>query len=76
MIEEEKNGWNALMDGWVGGWVTYLAEKAFTSTPHGEGIVDVHVVVLGVHWFLHQGFVDLRGRWVGGWVGRWVGGRR
>ena len=45
----------------------YLAEEAFAAPAHGEGVVDVHVVVLGIHGLFDQGLVDLWGE--GGWVG-------
>lgn len=38
---------------------TRLAEETLGAAAHGEGVVDVHVVVLRVHRLLHQGLVDL-----------------
>ena len=37
----------------------YLAEEPLGAAAHGEGVVDVHVVILRVRRLLHQRLVDL-----------------
>lgn len=37
----------------------YLAEQPLGAAAHGEGVVNVHVVVLSVRRLLHQRLVDL-----------------